>query len=171
MSDGAAGRHAARAVGGRGVGATRVVLASGTGPVGTGRFLLGSKTDAAGGLMAEEWLAVLFVPILPRRSLSLRIDTRREEAMTAVVEPTRALSAREVASRFASSLAGAAAALLTLALVYASSSNTGLFGGLLVVTGGGLLAAAGGFLDWRRPRIRKATARDAGASDPGGAHR
>lgn len=131
----------------------RVRLTSGTGLLGTGRFLLGSKKDSSGGVAGEEWLAFLFVPLVPRRALSLRTATVHEDGVVAAVEDSRPLSASEMASRYSLSLAGLAGVALALATIDRSSANTGLLGGLLVVCGGGALVAAAGFLDWLRPRV------------------
>lgn len=135
--------------------ASRVVLRTGVGLLGTGRFLFGCKRDRSGRLAGEEWWAVLFVPLVPRRSLSLITESVDEDRTVALVETSAPLSRSEIASRSALSLAGIVSVVLTLALIDASSSNTGLPGGLLVVCSGGLLTAVAGSLDWLRPRIEE----------------
>jgi hypothetical protein len=122
---------------------------------GTGRFLLGSKKDSAGRLTAEEWLAVFFVPVAPRRALSLKTRADTENGSVAVVEEAAPLSVSQVGNRYACSVPGLVSVVLTVGLIYVNSSNTGLFGGLIVVAGGALLVALAGYLDWLRPRIRE----------------
>jgi hypothetical protein len=130
-----------------------VVLASGSGLAGTGRFLFGSKKDSSGRVSGEEWLAFLFVPIAPRRQLSMRTQADLENGVLALVEEAAPLSVSQVGNRYASSLPGLAGVVFISGQIYLSSANTGLLGGLVVVAGGGLLVALAGYLDWRRPRI------------------
>lgn len=133
-----------------------MVLTSGIGVVGTGRFLFGSKRGPSE-LAAEEWLGVLFVPLVPRRSLTLAIEATHDDSLRAALRSSGRLSSSEIGNRYASSLAGLVGAALVAAMIYMSSSNTGLLGGLLVVCGGAALVALGGYLDWRHPRVARPT--------------
>ena len=141
---------------------THLVLTTGTGVLATGRFLFGSKRDSSGSLNAEEWLVVLFIPVVPRRGLLLTAAAAASgsDGALAVVEASRQLSTAEIGNRLASSLAGAVAVALTSAAIYTSSSNTGLLGGLVVVCAGGLLVAAAGCWDWLHPRVEPSRAND-----------
>ena len=142
-------------------GETRTVMPSfeakrGSGPVGTGLHVLRSTPVPAGSTVADIWLTVLFVPVVPlgRWALEREGDSGSAWRVTEVGRPHLARSVAWVAGGLLAALASFLPACL--AVTFFMGSKPAELAGLF--SSAGAIIGALGWLDQTRDRVPFGTA-------------
>jgi hypothetical protein len=133
----------------------RINLSRGTGPVGTGRFLLRATRHGEDRWRGHVWLTLMFLPVFPLRPIELRGGAGASEALVGpcTVLSQGRLTARQIARGYAWGLAALLGVAASWSVAYLNAANTSLPGGLGVLFGGVAPVALVACLDGRTPRI------------------
>jgi hypothetical protein len=132
----------------------RVRLSIGSGPLGTGAFLLGRHAVGSDVLEARVWLTLLFLPLVPLRAARLEgpIDIAAGETSEVAFAP-RERSRGDVWGTYARALGLVLLTLAPLAYAWRTIHQTGLLQALKVVVGTGIPILVLMWRDLRTPRV------------------
>lgn len=114
--------------------AERLRATTGSGPLGTGTYLLDIRDNGDGTFGAAAWLLLLFVPVMPRGHWTLRAENAALEGMRLeprcseiLAEGRRPLAVSELLSAWARAAVVLALALAPAAWTYLRIEHAGLW--------------------------------------------
>ena len=128
-------------------------LSTGSGPVGTGRFLLKATREGEDVWRGHVWLTLMFIPVFPLHHIELSAESGARPVGPCAVLSQGRLSARQVARGYAWGLAALLGVAASWGVAYLNAANSSLPGGMGVLLGGVAPVALLAWLDERTTRI------------------
>jgi len=143
----------------------RLAGSTGLGLLGTGAFLLGTRRIEESRYEGAVWWTALFLPLVPRRRLTLRCAEAGLDApgfasrtFTLEVEGERAQTGREIGLTYARALLGAVVTLAPAAYTFARIHETSVVAAIRLVVSALIPMAVAAYLDHHRVRVGKSRA-------------